>query len=386
MLPDIKSFPVNWVDGMKISSQDFISLENALSEGIRDARSLHVNEFSYGLLPTNHPEVDNYPKLVFDYAKSQLVLKECRALTPGGHRVEVTEANFERRKYPAQLPSVTVATQEPGRYDVYLLLDPLERVGAGEFAENNPPRYRSVSPKYELSVRVHDGQPIEQESFLKISEIEVREGRVDVRSSSGRYIPPCTSLQAHSSLRREHAGGEERLKALLQHYLNLCHRMGGETKNESAQEAIQLAEKIVAPVVSTLSYYRYLLPQRPPLFLVVYVKDYARTVRFLLEKSFRGEVINRYKKNLVELIAEVEKTEPRHAAIRPSLEKGQNFLNELERFLAELSKHSFEIRSFDITDFNRLGSYPEPARPTPEPVRPEPVVVRPPEPTVVRQF
>lgn len=376
---------------MKISSRDFISLENALADGIRDARSLHVNEFSYGLLPTNHPEVDNYPKLVFDYAKSQLVLKECRALTPGGHRVEITEANFDRRKYPAQLPAVTVSTQESGRYDVYLLLDPSERVGAGEFAENNPPRYRSVSPKYELSVRVHDGIPIEQESILKISELEVREGRVDVLTSSGRYIPPCTSLQALSSLRREHAGGEERLKALLQHYLNLCNRMGGETKNESAQEAIQLAEKIVAPVVASLSHYRYVLPQYPPLFLVVYFKDYARTVKFLLEKSFRGEVINRYKKSLAELIVEVEKTEPRHAAIRPSLEKGQLFLNELERLLAELSKHSFEARSFDITDFNRPVTYAEPPRPVPEPVRPEPirpepVTVKPPEPTIVRQF
>src|SRR3712207_3426957 len=106
MLPDIKYFPVNWVDGMKISSQDFISLENALKDEIRDTQATRLHEFAYGLLPTNHPEVDNYPRLVYDYVNNVLILKECRALMPGGQRIEITESNYDRKKFPAQLPAI----------------------------------------------------------------------------------------------------------------------------------------------------------------------------------------------------------------------------------------------------------------------------------------
>src|SRR5688572_1749419 len=120
MLPDIKNFPVNWVDGMKISSRDFIAMENAVTDGLRDAQATRLNEYNYGLLPTNHPEADNYPKLVYDYVNNQLVLKECRALTPGGQRIEITEAKHERKKFPAQLPAASISVQESGRYDVYL--------------------------------------------------------------------------------------------------------------------------------------------------------------------------------------------------------------------------------------------------------------------------
>lgn len=371
---------------MKISSRDFITLENALSDGIRDARSIFLHEFAYGLLPSNNPEVDNYPKLVFDYANNVLVLKECRALTPGGHRIEITEWNVERRKYPARPPSAAVSAQESGHYDVYLMLDPTERVGAGEFAENNPPRYSSVGPKYELSVRPHDGTSIEQENFVKISEIEVREGRVDILTHSGRYIPPCLSLSALPVLRRIHGDGEERLKAIVQHYVNLCNRMGAETKNETAQEAIQLAEKLVAPIVSSLSHYRYILPLYPPIFTVAYFKDFARTVRFYLERPFRLEVTNRFKPVLGELMAEVERTEPRHAAIRPSLIRSMDFLLELEKFLAELSRHSYESRSFDTTDLNRPFTNSPPVRQEVEAPRPEPEIIKHNPEIRVRQF
>jgi hypothetical protein len=192
MLPDIKHFPLNWIDGMKISSRDFITLENALLDQVRDTTAGHLHEYNYGLLPTNHPEADNYPNLVYDYSKNQLVLKECRALTPSGQRIEITEANYERKKYPAELPAVSFPVQNSGHFDVYIHIDLSSRLGAGEFAPNNPPRHLSVSPKYELSVRLHDGSYIEQENFLKISELEVREGRVHYFIGTVcLYASPC---------------------------------------------------------------------------------------------------------------------------------------------------------------------------------------------------
>ncbi len=340
---------------MKISSHDFISLENAAVDAVRDAQAARLNDYAYGLLPTNHPEIDNYPKLVYDYVNNVLILKECRALTPAGQRVEITEANHERRKFPAQLPSVAFSVLEPGRYDVYLHVDPAVRVGAGEFAQNNPPRHVAVSPKYELAVKPHDAFALVQENFLKISELEVREGRVDILTSSAKYIPPCTTLSAFAGLLRLHANGEELLNGLLQHYSNLVNRVGVESRNELADEAMGLTEKMVAPIVSSLSYYRYVLPLYAPLFTVVYFKDLARSIRFQLDRPFRAEIINQYKPEVLESATHLERTEPQHAAILASFDKVMHFLDRLDLFLSEVSKYNYNNRTFDLYDHNQFA-------------------------------
>jgi hypothetical protein len=358
MLPDIKNFPVNWIDGMKISSGDFISLENAVQDGVRDVQATRLHEFNYGLLPTSHPEVDNYPKLVYDYVNNVLVLKECRALTPAGQRIEITEANYERKKFPALLPATPVSVQESGHFDVYLLVDPLVRAGAGDFAQNNPPRYVAVSPTYELSVRPHDGVYIEQENFLKISEIEVREGRVDILTSMGAYFPPCTTMNAFAPLLRKHGDGEERLKGLVQHYHHLIDRVGGETLNRDAKEAIAevmaLAEKLVMPIVNSLSYYRHILPVCPPIFTLVYFKDYARSVRFHLNRQFRTNALTQFKPKLMELTLNLERTEPRHAALRLAFDQIKELLDELNEFLLKLNKHDYNA-PFQVVIHNQSG-------------------------------
>lgn len=51
MLPSLKYFSVNWVDGMKITKDHFIGMENALLDNIRDSYALTLKDFNYGLLP-----------------------------------------------------------------------------------------------------------------------------------------------------------------------------------------------------------------------------------------------------------------------------------------------------------------------------------------------
>jgi hypothetical protein len=385
MLPDIKHFPINWVDGMKISSQDFITMENALSDSVRDAEAGRLHANNYGLLPSNHQDPDNYPRLVYDPASSQLVLKECRALTPGGYRIEITEANHERNKYPAELPAVALSGQQAGHYDVYILIDTSARLGAGDFARNNPPRHLSVAPKYELSLRLNDGNTVEQENFLKISELEVREGRVDILSATGQYLPPCTTLSVLAAYRRIHAAGGERLKAMVQHHLNFINRMGADTKNEVAREALALSEKIVTPLLASGSYYQYVLPDCAPVSTFAYFKDFARFVKFQLDRPFRAEVINQFKPELLDRLATLERTEPRHAAMHLPFSRVLQVLEELERFLSELAKHNYHNQTFDLYDHNRLApGYKPPIPVAVEPEKPQPDPQ--PDPTIERIF
>jgi hypothetical protein len=359
MLPDITKFPINWSDGMKISSKDFIDFENAIFDSIRDARAIPLHDFAYGLLPSNHPEIDPYPKLVYDNSEQVLLLKECRALTPGGQRIEITEVNFERKKFPSKYPSLPVPVQNSGTFDVYLHIHPLKRLGAGEFSSDNPPRYQLVSPLYELSIRPKEEVVIEQDNFLKISEIEIREGRVEVLTNSGKYIPPCTSLCASSALKKLHEIGAERLKSCLLHFSTLTSRVSRETRNEMVQEVVVLVEKLVTPIVSSLYHYQAILSFYPPIHIISYMKDYARFVQFQLDRPFRTGIVNELKPKLMEHLLSFGRLEPKHGAIKLSFDKMLQLLVEIESFLGELSMYNYENKSFDLQDFNKPVSVPK---------------------------
>lgn len=354
MLPEIKHFPVNWVDGMKISSTDFIALENSVMETIRDARSLRLSQFEYGILPTNNPEVDNYPKLEFDYTKNELVLKECRAITPGGQRIEITEDNFRKKKFPARQPAVAVELR-PGKFDIYISVDTAERLEAGEVAGNNPPRYSVVSPKYELSLKNHSGQAMLHSDFLKISEVEIADGRVNILTSTGGYIPACTSIQAVSSLQALHENFEERLKGFIQKYSNLVNKLG-QSNNKSALEVKVLMEKLITPVVSSLTYYKHIIGNQPPVSMVVYFKDYFRYVKFQLDNNFQAKIINELKPDLIGLLSDFDRKEPDHSSILKILTAIMIVLDKLDVTLSEWVRHNYEEFPLDVTDLNKQTS------------------------------
>ena len=51
MPSEIKHFPVNWVDGMKISKSHLLAFQHAIDDQIRDSISISHSSLNFGLLP-----------------------------------------------------------------------------------------------------------------------------------------------------------------------------------------------------------------------------------------------------------------------------------------------------------------------------------------------
>ena len=51
MRDSLKHFPVNWIDGMKISKSHFIDQDDAWIDGLNDIASLNLSPVRYGILP-----------------------------------------------------------------------------------------------------------------------------------------------------------------------------------------------------------------------------------------------------------------------------------------------------------------------------------------------
>ena len=82
-------YPVNWIDGMKLSSSHFIAVQDFVTDSVRDAIALQTTDLNYGLQPMAGDSVKMYV-LLDHYNHLQLTLEECHAVTPNGIRIQIS--------------------------------------------------------------------------------------------------------------------------------------------------------------------------------------------------------------------------------------------------------------------------------------------------------
>jgi hypothetical protein len=357
---EFKNFPINWVDGMKITSKDFIALDNYLQDTVRDTRAQDLHSFKYGLVDSSNHEVDRYPKFQINYAQSSLVLVECRAITPGGFRIEISERTFESAAFPSQYPSFKITPDLYGIFEVFLLIKDFERVGAGRFAEDLPPRQKSISPVYELHLqRRGEGAFIgELPNMLKISEIEFRDGKVtEVFTDTGRYYPPVMSIKAHRKLEEKYLEFEQSLSNILEQAKTLLLEVSPYSDvNQDAKDALSVAEKVAAYVMSNLSHFRFIIPQQPPIYMISYFYDMARYLRFSVELCFRGNLVkNSYNQfGVSQNVDFLISATPNHANLYPTIMAIDNFLKVLEQLFNALRQNQYRTVYVRVEDQNRI--------------------------------
>ena len=116
---------------MKLSSEHFQHLEESIEDAIRDGRALSLSSLGgFGLLPMSQLSIRNTegasPQSV------RVVLDSCRAVMPGGYRVEILPENIQQLQLPLRVPFVEF-TPTPGmRYHIFLIVNDKRRVPAGD--------------------------------------------------------------------------------------------------------------------------------------------------------------------------------------------------------------------------------------------------------------
>jgi hypothetical protein len=135
-LKPIQYYPVNWIDGMKISKQHFLQTENALQDHFRDALAITINNHNYGLL-SPAPDMTGSLEVEIQIDPQNIihvVLKTCRALAPNGARIEILKSN-KAYNYSAKRLAASHA-HDSGKvtqtYAIVVQVDPYSRVPSGE--------------------------------------------------------------------------------------------------------------------------------------------------------------------------------------------------------------------------------------------------------------
>ena len=196
MAENITHFPVNWIDGMKINKNHFITLQDNIEDMVRDARNLGINELNYGLLNTNLTRPFQYAISIDAHNELSVTIKFLKAVTPGGGRIEITD-------YTGAFSEKIQLTDFDFKNSVYFLLlniDPYHRIPSGEQnMQEIPPRFPNALPRYFLT-----SVPESEVNQNNIGSLQFPLAKFHTGASSFEiltdYIPPALTVNSHPQL------------------------------------------------------------------------------------------------------------------------------------------------------------------------------------------
>jgi len=298
MLPDLTHYPVNWVDGMKISRRHFTETDQATADHLRDATALLLRPDFYGLLPTadelGSPAAFELLLSVDAQNDVQARLTQCRAVTAGGARIEITpsSAPLTLRTSLAQLLAAYSLTATEGlRFSVVLTVNPFERVPAGTPAPDEvPPRFPYTRPSYGLSLvpATQLGGAGGAAFALVVGELLYAEGAL---RPVAQYIPPCLALASHPALLQALHQLDFQLTELETDAFKIIHKvkMRPDKRSPLADLVRELAERTVLALAQQLTTLRLLAPAQPPSYLLDALLRVAKPIKTSLDMLTEAE-------------------------------------------------------------------------------------------------
>ncbi len=278
MLPDITKFPINWKDGMKVSSSEFIALENAFNDLLRDSRSIHLNEDVYGLLPSSRDDGD-YPKFSYEFQNSSIKVKveECRALTLSGERIEVTKSLKNELQLGKDVHAFEISS--PGIYDIVLEVEPFSRddFGLGITSKHIIPKFNfSVGPK---------GKEINSSKRLIVERLQADNLHSPPKKVEN-FIPASYCLNSHRTLRHVYC---DKVVGSLQECLNIAPKIIRKTRllkkavqGDEADIAYNIAQNIGLYLSSNASMLGPEAHRLPTVYHYNFVVNLTETLEFTL--------------------------------------------------------------------------------------------------------
>ncbi|MEK7256941.1 MAG: hypothetical protein AAB316_19455, partial [Bacteroidota bacterium] len=335
--PKINNFPLFWENGMKLSAEHFQHLEESIEDAVRDARALSLSASgAYGLLPMSQLLLRNTegvtPRSV------RITLESCRAIMPGGYRVEILPEIWQQLQLPLKLPAVEFMPEQNMRYHIFLIVNDKRRVPSG-IPQVRPIRHPYLSPEYALECLPHS----KLSAVANLSPNRLKLGEWQNGKIVEGYIPACLSIRGFPLLDTWHKFFQNQLENITRIGIQVIH----EHRNRDVLR-IGFCQPVVQFIRSSQSYFRWILPQQPPAVMAAYYGNLAGLVESMLETIDRDFLRNHLKDGQIHnLHAHLHELTKHH--ILP-LEEMAIVMNRMQRFGEALQ-----------LTFNSLTSYVLPA-------------------------
>lgn len=269
MIQPIKHFAINWVDGMKVSQRHLNDQDNFLIDTIRDANSLAITNYNYGLLPIPNEFTD---KTIFDVHNTatndvQLVIKHCSAVTLAGYRIELRD-----RRVSVKSLAKSMNMEEDhvdGEYYILVSVNPFDKVPFGDIdPEEIPPRHPNAHANYHIELLPVSSlnSSYSGGNYLVVGKVDFKGNITQVNST---FIPPCTSVQSHPALIDYYNGYAKSIGNLQQYAFKIIQKASHKNQNTAlAMNVKSLCSVLVNTFGDMYFQFRNVIPYQAPVFLI----------------------------------------------------------------------------------------------------------------------
>ncbi len=273
---------------MKLNRDHLIAEQLAVQDRIRDSSALSLNPFNYGILPPlpqNRFGLD--VRLTSDrFNTLSIRVSECRGITPGGQRIEISESNNIKLAETSCFLSAEInLNQTTGReYMIVISANPLERVPVGEHNPiENPPRNPFASESYFLNVL-----PVDDVAFSNNGFYHLTIGKLRIEGSSGildeNYIPPVVSVQSHPDLVELWQLAESKLSEMERNLVEIIQKIYLKKQTDDLpQTALEVAKAGRDFFSHAMFAYRQMFFFQSPVYFFGFFSDLARCLKNALD-------------------------------------------------------------------------------------------------------
>ncbi|MET4080720.1 hypothetical protein ABIB40_000664 [Pedobacter sp. UYP30] len=286
MILPLKYKPVNWIDGMKISSGHFVNTDQFIQDINRDTASLFINKNNFGLLPPFKGETKSLNLEILARASNHLHIKlnGCNAINSDGMHISIggSTEGYTFDHYFKQ----DNASDSDGTYFVILSVNPFDRIASGvPDPDETPLRYPEIENNYKISI-VPAGQINgKTNDYFEVGKFVKSGDNIQIDSN---FIPACTSVVSHPAL----IGYYENFGSYLNEFQLLSFRIidkitSKENISPIGKNVKSLCDSMVNFVARIYFSYRNDAQYRTPVFLVNYFSEMAHLF-FTSIKSISG--------------------------------------------------------------------------------------------------
>ncbi|MEO6722325.1 MAG: hypothetical protein ABIN67_18295, partial [Ferruginibacter sp.] len=280
-----KHFPVNWIDGMKINKNHFISQDNAWTDTLQEMVSLGISPLRYGVLPSSTAGENTFDvKISLDNQNALRVsVLSFQAVTLGGMRISIpsiaNNAQNDTNNILTAIFPFSTAKNDTAWW-IFLFVHPFEKQPAGSPDLNeNPPRLPFVLPTYSLDM---------------ISETNYREftnhpyaipiGKVNVNGNDVRveddYLPPSVSIIAHSDLLSLHGELDKYFADIELYCSKIVQKIFvKKQQNEISELVMFLCDRVILYLGQAITTMRWRMIYEPPVELFMSIAALARIMK-----------------------------------------------------------------------------------------------------------
>ncbi|KLT67184.1 hypothetical protein [Pedobacter sp. BMA] len=346
MIKPLRYKPINWINGMKLSSSHFTSSDLYLQDFVRDAASLHLNNSNYGFLPPFAGYNSSHEIEITEKATNHIEIrvKYCNAVTPEGCHIDILQSdamdNLVHNHYFGQ--------SEPRNYVILLVVNPFNRVPAGiPDPEESPLRYPELAKAYSIVVLPESeiASQVPDNYFLTIGQVYHENGRLTINRS---YIAPSATITSHPALIRYYETFSVLLNDLQLASFKIIDKTGGRDNITPLGKNIRLiSEKVVDYIAAIFYDYRNVAHRESPSMLVGYFSSLAHiffTAIKLIDPREREELLKYFYEwkdvtpgNFEELLAKTIELVYDHKQINQSMVTVNEFLSVLVALWNKLS-------------------------------------------------